>query len=114
MYWKVAPGEVDDVLEEITKWRIRHWCNECENAPNKKKHMQFHPKAKDLPPEDAIIRQRLPADFIERPVVPVAAAVDGDAAVAAAVDADAAVAAAVDADAADSSSSSSSSESSGS
>jgi len=50
--------------EEVTLWRIRHWCNMAAFAPSKKEHMQYHPLPEDLPDEDTILKSQLPDDWV--------------------------------------------------
>ena len=50
--------------EEVTLWRIRHWCNMAVFAPSKKEHMKYHPLPEDLPDEDAILKSQLPDDWV--------------------------------------------------
>ena len=74
--------------EDVTLWRIRHWCNMGLHATNKAEHLHVHPSAKDLPGEDAIKEMCPPDDWSDAECEAVGegtaadAAADGDAEVA--------------------------------
>ena len=56
--------DCEESAEQVTLWRIRHWCNMAVFAPSKKEHMKYHPLLEDLPDEDAILKSQLPDDWV--------------------------------------------------
>ena len=49
--------------ETLVLWKVRYWCNCAPLASSRDEHMNFFPKAEDLPDEAAIVGGKLSEDF---------------------------------------------------